>query len=199
MRTYLLLRRLWKNRAHSFWYKWSYCEWLTGSQSPFSENSSQVLTSIGIVPTLESFLRSIARYNIIISQWMHSERIEGTSLDPLYILQLPVNKANLIISDQQANFRGGNIRLEEIGWGGEEGGAAKLPWKLAFRLALSTPTNRVLPVNKLQLGFQPYLHTYVAFLRFYSLNANLLFLVQRYILHSMPYTAHFIMMRRKYL
>ena len=46
---------------------------------------------------------------------MHSERIEGTSLDPLYILQLPVNKANLIISDQQANFRGGNIRLEEIG------------------------------------------------------------------------------------
>ena len=127
--------------------------WVTDRKSSFSENSSQVLTSIGIVPTLESFLRSIARYNIIISQWLHSERIEGTSLDPLYILQLPVNKANLIISDQQANFRGGNIRLEEIGWGGEEGGAAKLPWKLAFRLALSTPTNRVLPVNKQQLGF----------------------------------------------
>ena len=134
--------------------------WVTDRKSSFSENSSQVLTSIGIVPTLESFLRSIARYNIIISQWLHSERIEGTSLDPLYILQLPVNKANLIISDQQANFRGGNIRLEEIGWGGEEGGAAKLPWKLAFRLALSTPTNRVLPVNKLQLGL-PTLLAYI--------------------------------------
>ena len=40
---------------------------------------------------------------------------------------------DLIISVQQANFRGGNIRLEEIGWGGEEGGAAKLPLKQSFK------------------------------------------------------------------
>ena len=30
--------------------------------------------------------------------------------------------------------RGGLIRLEEIGWGGEEGGAAKLPLKQSFKV-----------------------------------------------------------------
>ena len=41
---------------------------VTGRKFVFSENSFQVLNSIGIVLTLESYLRSIARYNIIFSQ-----------------------------------------------------------------------------------------------------------------------------------
>ena len=49
---------------------------------------------------------------------------------------------NLIISVQQANFRGGNIRLEEIGWGGEEGGAAKLPLKQRFKAGHCKPQKR---------------------------------------------------------
>ena len=37
------------------------------------------------------------------------------------------------------------------------------------------------------------------FLRFYALNTDLVFLMQRYIFQSLPYTQHFSMMRSKYL
>lgn len=104
---------------------------------------------------LESFLLSLVRVNLIkISDSIspndctvqRTYLVKDTSYGTLYTMP-SVNEANLIISDQQANFRGGNIRLEEIGWGGEEGRCSEAALKACFQVGPQfTHTYRLLPL-----------------------------------------------------
>ena len=88
----------------------------------FNEQSHEQ-PSIGMILTLESFLWSLARVNLV--KLSDSIAANDCSVQRTYLVQdtpletsyrIPQHTvANLIISEQQANFRGGNIRLEEIG------------------------------------------------------------------------------------
>ena len=142
-------------------------------------DSSHSITSSLARVNLDKISDSIAARDCSVQR---TYLVQDTPLDTSYpIPQHTVTEANLIISDQQANFRGGNIRLEEIGWGGEEGGAAKLPWKLAFRLA-HISSIQITPFNILQSGSvfswsDLTCWIYWPLLRFYALKINLAYAV----------------------